>query len=329
MHPAAVYGIFKQKRHTGLSRLNACEVGFIMENDIRNICDILDPFAKMLGLTVAELREDGLTAEVKINPNFCNTYSAAHGGFAYSIGQIAAVLSAELCLDRQMTAADVSTMYVCSLMGKRARIRTRLIDASSGTVAYRVRVLDTKGKLCLSQIVTLRDAVQAGEEPREFRRTIFAADENTPVDPVTGVAYPHLSVFFPAMCGVHILGRGEKGLIYGADIRPDTCDSFGAAHSSLIYTLCDCVSGGSAFFLMDIKPVTVSSSIRYIRSATVGPVKAEARLIRRGKQLLFYDVDVFDGSGQLVAVSHFVLHSVEYKARRDLPPEHRIHAFKD
>ena len=59
------------------------------------------------------------------------------------------------------------------------------------------------------------------------------------------------------------------------------------------------------------------------------PIRAEARLVRSGKQLLFYNVDVFDAEDNLAAISHFALQSVEYKTRSDLPPEHHLHAFKD
>lgn len=291
--------------------------------------EILDPFANMLGLKVDEVRPDGLTAKVQINPDFCNTYMAAHGGFAFSIGQIAAALSAELCLGRPAAAVDVDCMYECSLMGKSARVVTKLVSAAEGQLVYRVRVLDGKGKLCLSQIVTLRDADLTRAEGVEFKKTIFAADENAPVDPVTGVAYPHLSVFFTAVCGGYVLARAEKGLIYGMDVREDTCDVTGAAHASLIYTLCDSVAGGSAAFLLDKKPVTIASSIHYLRPAMASPIRAEARLVRSGKQLLFYNVDVFDAEDNLAAISHFALQSVEYKTRSDLPPEHHLHAFKD
>lgn len=299
-----------------------------MENEKKNY-SIFDPFANMLGITVDEVRPDGLTAKVQIKPDFCNTYMAAHGGFAFSIGQIAAALSAEFCLGRPAATVDVDCMYECSLMGKSARAVTKLVDAAEDHIVYRVRVLDGKGKLCLSQIVTLKDAELTPSEGVEFKKTIFAADENAPVDPVTGVAYPHLSVFFTAACGGFVLDRAEKGLIYGMDVRHDTCDVTGAAHSSLIYTLCDSVAGGSAAFLLDKKPVTIASSIHYLRSAMASPIKAEARLVRSGKQLLFYNVDVFDAKGDFAAIAQFTLQSVEYKTRNDLPPEHHIHAFKD
>lgn len=300
-----------------------------MTNTEKNESKYFDPFTRMLGLEVEEVWEDGLTARSKLKPDFCNTYSSAHGGYVYALGYTAAVLSAELCLGRRAVAVDVSNLYECSLMGAGARIGTKLVEAGREAMVYRVQVVNSADKLCLSQLVTLKDTDQPKAGLREFRQTIFAGDENSPIDPVTGTFYPCLSVFFAAVCHIHVLGRGEKGMIYGADICPDTCDGYGAAHSGLIYTCCDCAAGGSAALLLEKKPVTVSSSIHYLRSAMAGPVKAEARLIRAGKQLLFYDVDVTDGNGELIAVSHFVMKCVEYKIRSDMKLEYRRKAFKD
>ena len=39
-----------------------------------------DPFTRMIGLEVEELRPDGLTAKARLKREFCNTYSSAHGG---------------------------------------------------------------------------------------------------------------------------------------------------------------------------------------------------------------------------------------------------------
>lgn len=308
--------------------LRAAQRKVSMENE-KKIYEINDPFANTLGLTVDEVRPDGLTVKVQIRSDFCNSYKAAHGGFAFSAGEIAAELSAKLCLGRPAAAVDAACMYECSLMGKSARIVTKLIDAAESQIVYRVRVLDGKGKLCMSQIITLRDADVTIAPNKQFKKTIFAAGDDDPIDPVTGVAYPHLSLDFAAFNGIHVIGRGEKGLIYGLDVREDTCDVTGAAHASLIYTVCDCVTGGSVAFLLDKKPVTVSSSIHYLRRAVASPIRAEARLVRNGKQLLFYNVDVLDAEDNRVAIAQFTMQSVDYNTQGNLPADHRIHAFKD
>ena len=297
-----------------------------MANTERNESKYFDPFTRMLGLEVEEAQETGLTARAKLKREFCNTYSTAHGGYVYSLGHAAAVLSAELCLGRRVQVSDVSNQYESSLTGPCARIKTVLQTAGPDLIC-RVKVLDSKGKLCLSQIIRLRDAEQTCI-PFEFHQTIIPGDENSPVDPVTGIYYPRLSVFFSAVCHVHVLGRGEKGMIYGADLYPETIDACGAAHGGLIYTVCDSAAGGSAAFLLEKKPVTVSSSIHYFRPITTGPVRAVTRLVREGKQLLFYDMDITDGSGEPAAVAQFIMQSVDYKLTNPLQPEYRNKAFK-
>jgi acyl-CoA thioesterase len=286
-------------------------------------------FLELIGLTVEQVTDMGITAKAKLKKDFCNTYSSAHGGYVYSLGHTAAALSAQLCLNRQAVVVDVANQYESSLMISPAKVKTQLLRAGKEIIVYRVQVRDGKGKLCLTQTVTLKEVDYPKTGLPEFKQTVIPGDENSPIDPVTGIYYPRISVFFAEVCHVYVLGRGEKGMIYGGDIYPDTANDYGAAHGGMIYTACDSVTGGSAAFLLEKKPVTVSSSIHYLRSAMVGPIKAEARLIRDGKQLLFYDVDVTDGNDELVAVAQFVLQSVDYKVTNQMKPEYRNKAFKE
>lgn len=300
-----------------------------MENKCEHPYEITDPFSKLIGLEVETVREDGLTARAKLKKEFCNTYSSAHGGYVYSLGHTSAVLSAGLCLGRQTVVVDASNQYESSLMVAPARVKTHLVRAGRELIVYRVQVQDGRGKLCLSQIITLKEVDYPTAGPRELCQTIVPGNENSPVDPVTEIYYPRLSVFFSSVCHIYVLGRGELGMIYGADIYPETSNIYGAAHGGMIYTCCDSAAGGSAAFLLSKKPVTVSSSIHYLRSAMKGPVKAEAKLVRAGKHLLFYDVDITDGNGELSAIAQFVMQTVEYRVTNELKPEYRRKAFKD
>lgn len=290
--------------------------------------EIADPFIKLLELEVEDVRENGLTAKSKLKPDFCNPYSSAHGGYVYALGHAAALLSAELCLGRPAVVVDAANQYESSLMVSPPRVKTQLIHAGPELIVFRARVLDGKGKLCLSQIITLKETAQPKQGLPEVRQTIFPATEDDPADPLTGVRYPQLSVFFPQLCHIYVMERGEKGMVYGADLFPDTCNAYGAAHGGMIYTCCDSVTGGSAAFLLEKRPVTVSSSIHFFRSATVSPIKAEAKLVRAGKHLIFYNVDITDGAGDLVAVAQFVMQSVDYKVTNKMGAEYQNMAFQ-
>ena len=79
--------------------------------------------------------------------------------------------------------------------------------------------------------------------------------------------------------------------------------------------------------LLEKRPVTVSSSIHFLRPATEGPVTVEAKLVRNGKQLVFYDLDITDGNGEMVGVALFTMQGVEYKAT--LPQGYQNKAFKE
>ena len=74
----------------------------------------------------------------------------------------------------------------------------------------------------------------------------------------------------------------------------------------------DTVHGGAIFALADITfgaacagaglcCVSAQSSVSFLDAGRVGPVRAEARLIRGGKVLMVYSVTVFDGENKLMA----------------------------
>lgn len=274
--------------------------------------EIRDPMARLLGLHITQLHADGLTAEAPLPPEFCNPYGAAHGGYVYALGHMAAALSAEHCLGRQAVVVDVSSQYLCALRTPTARVETRLSRGGRELLVFHARVVDAAGMLCLTQSVLLK-AVSFPESPRtQARETIFAAPEDAPVEPRTGLRLPMRAPLFPGACHIFLTGCGETGLRYGFDLFPETCNLYGAAHGALLYTACDAACGGSMGGLLQRKPVTVSSTIRFLSSARNDPLQAEARLLRAGRRLVFYDVDVTDASGKRVAEAQFAMQSVNF-----------------
>ena len=290
---------------------------------------IRDPFNALLGLEIESVTATGLTAYAEIPKEACNVFGAAHGGYVYSLGHVAAAQSAKLCLKRPAVVVNVTSQYLRSLIVSPAQVKTELVRNGRELMIFRVEIRDGKGGLCFSQTVELKEVAYPIPGERTFSQTIVPGDENSPIDPVTDIYYPRLSPFFATPCHIHVLGRGDSGMIYGADRYPETCNLYGAAHGGLIYTACDCAACGSMAFLMERKPVTVSSTIRYLRSAMVGPVKAEGKLVRDGKQLSYYDVEVTDGEDRLVAIAQFVLKSVDYQMTNDPGKEYHRKAFKD
>ena len=77
----------------------------------------------------------------------------------------------------------------------------------------------------------------------------------------------------------------------------------GLAHGGAIFGLADVAFGG-ACNAGGTLALGITSSINYMAAATVGPLMAEARELRRSRKVGHYEVCIFDGNGALIAVSH-------------------------
>ena len=286
-----------------------------------------DSLAKIVEFEVLETRENGLVTRAENKKEFCNAYGFAHGGFVYTVGHLATIASAELCLGRKTVVTEASCEYLASLTGAYAYAETELLRAGGTRIEYRVTIRDDKNRDCFKQIIILKEVSHAEVTVSGKQPTLFVSKEGDPVDEVTGLAYPRLSPFFATTCHCFMSGRGESGLKYSVDLLDDVYDVYGTAHGGAIYTCCDACAGGSMAMLLEKRPVTVSSSIHFLRPATEGPITVEAKLIRNGKQLVFYDLDITDGNGVLVGVAQFIMQGVEYKA--NLPQGYQNKAFKE
>ena len=187
--------------------------------------------------------------------------------------------------------------------------------------------MDEKNRACFKQVISLKEVDRPEVTVSGKQPTMFQSKDGDPVDEVTGLAYPRQSPFFATTCHCFMSGRGEKGMKYSVDLLDDVYDIYGTAHGGAIYTCCDACAGGSMAMLLEKRPVTVSSYIHYLRPAVDGPITVEAKLVSNGKQLVFYDLDITDGNGELVAVAQFTLQGVEYKA--NLPQGYQNKAFKE
>ena len=78
-------------------------------------------------------------------------------------------------------------------------------------------------------------------------------------------------------------------------------NGMGLAHGGAIFSLADITFGAASNSDAETGVVSLSSSIQYLSPGRVSPLTGEARLIRGGKHVVTYDVDVRDGAGTHVA----------------------------
>lgn len=74
-------------------------------------------------------------------------------------------------------------------------------------------------------------------------------------------------------------------------------NGMGIAHGGAIFTLADIAFGAACNSDARTGVVSLSTSIQFLAPGREGPLVAEARLVRGGKHVVTYDVDVKDAGG--------------------------------
>ncbi|MCD8322422.1 MAG: PaaI family thioesterase [Oscillospiraceae bacterium] len=88
------------------------------------------------------------------------------------------------------------------------------------------------------------------------------------------------------------------------DMTPDSLNPQGVAHGSLLFALCDCVTGMAAAST-GRSMLTQSASIHYLRPGTGGTLTAKSRLVKNGRHVALCTGEVYDQEGKLLVTSEF------------------------
>lgn len=78
-------------------------------------------------------------------------------------------------------------------------------------------------------------------------------------------------------------------------------NAWGAVHGGVISALADAAFGAAANHESEYAVVTLSANISYLKPGFSGPVRAEANAVHLGSKIVEYDVNIYDGSGELIA----------------------------
>lgn len=88
------------------------------------------------------------------------------------------------------------------------------------------------------------------------------------------------------------------------DMTKQSLNPQGVAHGSLLFALCDCVTG-MATATTGRSMLTQSASIHFLRPGVGGKLTARSRLVKNGRRTALCTGEVFDEDGRLLVTSEF------------------------
>lgn len=116
---------------------------------------------------------------------------------------------------------------------------------------------------------------------------------------------------FGDMLGMTVMDAGAG---YGLCVMPVTEDMknpIGSVHGGVLFSLADS-AGGAAARSLGVKATTANCSFSYLRPAlSVRELRAEAEVVKKGKNLIVVEVKVFDEKGTLLDIGTFTYMKIE------------------
>ena len=88
------------------------------------------------------------------------------------------------------------------------------------------------------------------------------------------------------------------------EITKTSLNPQGVAHGSLLFALCDCVTGMAAA-TTGRSMLTQAAAIHYLRPASAGKLTAKSRMIKNGRSTALCVGEVYDEEGRLLVTSEF------------------------
>jgi uncharacterized protein (TIGR00369 family) len=92
------------------------------------------------------------------------------------------------------------------------------------------------------------------------------------------------------------------------DATEDYCFPVGGGwvvHGGLVTTLLDTAMGGACWTVLDEGETFLTADLRaeFIRASRPGTIRAEGRVVRKTRRVVFCEADAFDAGGELLAAA--------------------------
>lgn len=104
--------------------------------------------------------------------------------------------------------------------------------------------------------------------------------------------------------GIKITQLEDDFCVVEAELREESMNPWEMAHGGLVYSLCD-VATGVAAGGVNRKVVTLSSSMYFLRPSQGTKLRAEGRIVKKGKSVLLAEAVVYDDKNRPTARGSF------------------------
>ena len=112
--------------------------------------------------------------------------------------------------------------------------------------------------------------------------------------------------------GIKVTDIGDDYCIVEGELRDEAMNPWGMAHGGFVYSLCD-VAAGVVVSKANRHGVTLSGSMNYLRPSRGSRLRAEGRIVKDGRSVVFVEASVYDDRGVLTARGDFQIFVVENK----------------
>ncbi len=107
--------------------------------------------------------------------------------------------------------------------------------------------------------------------------------------------------------GIKVVDIGDDFCVTEGELRAESMNPWGMAHGGFVYSLCD-VAAGVLISKNECRGVTLGGNMQYLRPSVGKKLRAEARLVKRGRSLAFVHTDVYNDEGTHTATGEFQIY---------------------
>ena len=108
--------------------------------------------------------------------------------------------------------------------------------------------------------------------------------------------------------GIVISDISDELCVVEGELKPQAMNPLGMAHGGFVYTLCD-VAAGALVGQNGGEFVTLSANMSYLRPSQGTRLRAEGRLLKKGRTVCVVDTFVYDDQDRLTARGNFEIYS--------------------